>query len=176
MLQNRLGKRTIYPAGWERFQPVGVVVEAEGREARLQPGLKTFLQAGDEGRHGLAPEGAVRFAVMRKRVSSRLSLEQQRLWALAWAPDQDLRSKCQAYARNERINFRNSVQLPSVPRKGDISALVLRQIILSSSSVNFPLSKSSMNDLMMFWCSSLVCEIASSIKPSPFGNSRSKSW
>jgi hypothetical protein len=35
------------------------LIEAEGAEARSRPGLKALLHAGDEGQHGLAPEGAI---------------------------------------------------------------------------------------------------------------------
>ncbi len=52
----------------QRLQPVGVVIEAEGFEARLQPALKTLLHAGDEGENRLAPEGAIGLAVICKGV------------------------------------------------------------------------------------------------------------
>ncbi|WP_281801085.1 hypothetical protein [Methylocystis echinoides] len=61
------------------------------------------------------------------------------------------------------------MQLPSWPLNGEISAFVLRQIILNCASSYLPLVSSSRNRLMAIKSFFGVFEIASSISPVPSG-------
>ena len=62
----------------QRFETVGVIVEAKGTEARLQPGLKALLHARDKRQHGLAPEGAIGFSIIAKRIVAGQTQQQRR--------------------------------------------------------------------------------------------------
>jgi hypothetical protein len=57
---------------------VGVVIEAEGRKARLRPGVKRLLHSPHERNDRLAPEGAIGLLVIAECVVARQADEQRR--------------------------------------------------------------------------------------------------